>query len=314
MGGTKTLGAVINSKEGIIARVKRPTKSGSSQKSYIKDLAGIVDELIDKAELKPSNIKAVCLGIPGSVDPYKGVVWLAPNLGLKNFAVKTKLQEKIKLPVLIENDVNLGALGVKNFGVGKNARNMLVMFIGTGIGGAIIIDGKIYRGSNFVAGEIGHVSVEKDGPVCGCGKKGCFEAVASRTAIARNIQKDMKAKKKTVLNKLTTANKQIKSRMLAEAVSANDKLVIKHLSAACQVIGRVLASVTNLMNFDLIVLGGGLIEALKHFMVGQITESFDKYVLKDSAKGIKILASKLGDDAALYGGIALAEEFLGIKI
>lgn len=314
MGGTKTLGAVINSKEGIIARVKRPTKSGSSQKSYIKDLAGIVDELIDKAELKPSNIKAVCLGIPGSVDPYKGVVWLAPNLGLKNFAVKNKLQEKIKLPVLIENDVNLGALGVKNFGVGKNARNMLVMFIGTGIGGAIIIDGKIYRGSNFVAGEIGHVSVEKDGPVCGCGKKGCFEAVASRTAIARNIQKDMKAKKKTVLNKLTTANKQIKSRMLAEAVSANDKLVIKHLSAACQVIGRVLASVTNLMNFDLIVLGGGLIEALKHFMVGQITESFDKYVLKDSAKGIKILASKLGDDAALYGGIALAEEFLGIKI
>ena len=314
MGGTKTLGAVINSKEGIIARVKRPTKSGSSQKSYIKDLAGIVDELIDKAELKPSNIKAVCLGIPGSVDPYKGVVWLAPNLGIKNFAVKNKLQEKIKLPVLIENDVNLGALGVKNFGVGKNARNMLVMFIGTGIGGAIIIDGKIYRGSNFVAGEIGHVSVEKDGPVCGCGKKGCFEAVASRTAIARNIQKDMKAKKKTVLNKLTTANKQIKSRMLAEAVSANDKLVIKHLSAACQVIGRVLASVTNLMNLDMIVLGGGLIAALKHFMVGQITESFDKYVLKDSAKGIKILASKLGDDAALYGGIALAEEFHGIKI
>lgn len=314
MGGTKILAAVINSKDGIIARVKKPTKADSSQKGYVKELAGIVNELISDAGLKPANIKAVCLGIPGSLNPYKGVVGFAPNLGLKNFAVKNKLHEKIKIPVLIENDVNLGALGIKNFGVGKNSKNMLVIFIGTGIGSAIIIDGKIYRGSNFVAGEIGHVFVEKNGPLCGCGKKGCFEAVASRSAIVKNILKDMKAGKKTILNKSAYPKKLIKSRMLAEAVKANDKLVIKHISDGCEVIGRVLANATNLMNFDMIVLGGGLVEALDHFMVAEIKESFEKYVLKDSSRGIKILPTKLGDDAALFGGIALAEEFLGLKI
>ncbi len=314
MGGTKTLAAVLNSRDGIIASVKKATKIGFAQKVYVKDLAGMINDVISKAKVKPESIKAVCIGVPGSINPLTGVVGFAPNLGIRNFAIKKKLQEKINYPVLIENDVNLGALGVKKFGVAKNSKNALAVFVGTGIGGAIIIDGKIYRGSNFVAGEIGHINVEKNGPVCGCGRKGCFEAVASRSAIVKKIKKDMKANKKTVLNKLVPAGKSIKSRALAEAVKANDKLVTKHLSNACEVIGRVLASISNLMNFDMIILGGGLVEALDHFMVANIKKSFEKYILKDSSKGLRIVASKLGDDAALYGGVALAEEFLNLKI
>ncbi len=314
MGGTKTLAAVLNSQDGIIATVKKSTKIDSTQKAYVKDLAGLVKDVISKAKVNPESIKAVCLGIPGSVNPHTGVVGLAPNLGLKNFAVKKKLQEKINYPVLLENDVNLGVLGVKKFGVAKNSKNMLAVFVGTGIGGGILIDGKIYRGSNFVAGEIGHINVEKNGPVCGCGRKGCFEAVASRSAIVKKIKKDIKANKKTVLTKLVPSGKAIKSRALADAVKANDKLVIKQVSNACDVIGRVLANITNLMNFDMIVLGGGLVEALDHFMVANIKKSFEKYALKDSSKGLRIVASKLGDDAALYGGIALTEEFLELKI
>jgi glucokinase len=314
MGGTKILAAVINSKEGVIAKIKKPTYADVNQKIYIKVLAEIVNELISKAKLKTSNIKAISLGIPGSLNPYTGVVGLAPNIGLHNFQIKKKLQEKISIPVLIENDVNLGALGIQKFGVAKKAKNILVVFVGTGIGGAIIIDKKIYRGSNFVAGEIGHIKVDEKGPVCGCGNKGCFEAVASRSAIVRDIEKEIKTNKNSIISKLKSPKKPIKSKMLAQAVKAGDKLVVKHISNACKTMGVVLAGLTNLMNFDMIVLGGGLIEALDDFMLPKIKESFNEYVLNDASKGLKIIASKLGDEAALYGGIALAEEFLEIKV
>jgi len=314
MGGTKILAAVINSKDGIIARAKIATKSDSSEKAYIESLAAITHEAISISGLKESKIKAVCLGIPGSVNPYTGRIGLAPNLGLKNFYIKEKLQKKIHVPVLIENDVNLGALGIKNFGVGKKNKNILVMFVGTGIGGALIFDRKIYRGTNFMAGEIGHMIVQENGPLCGCGKKGCFEAVASRMAIVRNILSDKRTKKKSKIGKLVPSGEKIKSKALAEAVRKKDKIVLEHLKNACDVIGVVSANVSNLLNVDMIVYGGGLMEALGDAMLPMIKTSYYKNVLSDAAKGTKLVKSKLGDDAAIYGGIALAEEFLGVKV
>lgn len=315
MGGTKILASVINSKDGIIARLKKPTNIEAGTSSYVKDIANIILKLARNAKLKNDKIVAVCLGVPGSVNPHTGIIGLAPNLGLKNYNMKLKLEKLIPFPVLIENDVNLGALGIKTFGVGKTSTNMLAVFIGTGIGGGIIIDGKIYRGKNFVAGEIGHVLVKKNGPKCGCGRKGCFEAIASRTAMVKNIINDIKkGNKKSILSNLIKSNQRIKSGSLREAINAGDKVVIKRITDACVTIGDVLASVTNLMNFDMIVLGGGVIEALENFILPIIKQEFQNHVLADSAKGVKIVASKLGDDAAIYGGLVLAEEFLGIKL
>jgi len=179
----------------------------------------------------------------------------------------------------------------------------------------VIIDGKIYRGFNFVAGEIGHMMVQKNGPKCGCGKNGCFEALASRTAMVKNIINDVKKlKKKSVLSDLIKSNQRIKSGALRNAITKKDKVVTKRITDACETIGDVLGSVANLMNFDMIVLGGGVIEALEDYMMPIIRSEFNNHVLDASAKGIKIVPSKLGDDAAIYGGIALAEEFLGIKV
>jgi len=313
MGGTKILAAAINS-NGIVARVKNPTNSNSSHDEYIKALAGIVKDVIKKSKLNAENVKAVCLGVPGSVNPYTGIIGLAPNLNLKNFNIKEKLQELVPYPVLIENDVNLGALGIKKFGLGKESKDMFVMFIGTGIGGALFFEEKIYRGISYVAGEIGHFVVEKNGPLCGCGNRGCFEAVASRTAITRNILNDIKSGKKSLITKHIIDGDKIKSKALRIAVKAGDEVVVKRISEAAETIGIVLASITNLLNFDKIVLGGGVIEALEKFMMPKIKNAFDEHVLKDASKGVKIVATKLGDDAALYGGIALAEEFLNIKV
>ena len=315
MGGTKILASVLNSKKGIIARQKKPTDINSGTKVYVKDIAELINKVVSISKLKKENIVAVCLGVPGSVNPQTGIIGFAPNLGIKNYKMKSGLEKLIPYPVLLENDVNLGALGVKHYGVGKKSVNMLAVFVGTGIGGGVIINGKIYRGFNFVAGEIGHMLVQKNGPKCGCGKKGCFEALASRTAIVNNIIYDVKKlKKKSVLADLIKSNQRIKSGALKNAIDKKDKVVINRITKACETIGDVLGSVCNLMNFDMIVLGGGVIEALGDFMMPIIKEEFHNHVFDAAEKGVKIVSSKLGDDAAIYGGLALAEEFLGVKV
>lgn len=314
MGGTKVLGCVVNSKDGIIARVKKTTNPTATRKRYVHQIAEIIFELIAETHINEKKIKAVCLGVPGTVNPQTGVIGLAPNLGLKNFNIKKMLEAEIPFPVLIENDVNLGALGIKTFGVGKKSKNMLAVFVGTGIGGGLIIDEKLYRGSNFVAGEIGHMLVEKNGPKCGCGRKGCFEAIASRTAIVNKIVKDIKSGKRSKLSKLVKSGERIRSKSLSNAVKSGDKVVRRRIKEGCEVIGETLASISNLLNLDMIVLGGGMIEALDFYMLPLIKKSFSEQVLNDSAKGLKIVASRLADDAAVYGGIALAEEFLGVRV
>lgn len=314
MGGTKILAAAINSKDGIIARVKKETPGGNDKIKYIQSLAQIIEDVIDELHLNKTNVKAVCLGVPGSVNPFEGKIILAPNLKLKNFNIRKELGKFITYPVLLENDVNLGALGIKKFGMGKKSKNMLAVFIGTGIGGGLIINEKIYRGSGFVAGEIGHIVVKRNGPICGCGNSGCLEAVASRTAIVRNIEKDIKSGKKSVLSDLVKSKQRIKSKALLQAVKQNDLVVVKRLSEACETMGIMLAGINNLLNVDMIVLGGGVIEAMGSFMMPRIKEAFKENVMAGSAKGLKIIASKLADDAALYGGIPLAEEFLGVKV
>ena len=315
MGGTKILASVLNSKKGIIARQKKPTNISSGTKTYVKDVAEIISKVVLSSKLKRGNIIAVCLGVPGSVNPHTGIIGFAPNLRIKNYKMKSELEKLIPYPVLMENDVNLGALGIKNYGVGKKSENMLAVFIGTGIGGGLIIDGKIFRGSNFVAGEIGHMLIRKNGPKCGCGKKGCFEALASRTAIVNHIINDVKkSKQKSILSNLIKTNQRIKSGALRDAIIKNDKVVIHRIKEACEIIGDVLGSVSNLINFDMIVLGGGVIEALENYMMPIIKKEYKNHVLDASAKGVKIVSSKLGDDAAIYGGLALAEEFLGIKV
>lgn len=315
MGGTKILASVINSKRGIIAREKISTEIGKSAKEYMNDIALLTEKVIKKTEFKKNNIVSVCLGIPGSVNPIKGIIGVAPNLGIKNFNVKTNLQKLIDYKILIENDVNLAALGIKEFGVGKKAKNILVVSIGTGIGGGIIINEKLYRGSNFIAGEIGHMVIDEKGPLCGCGKKGCFEAFASRTAIVRNIIYDVKKlKNKSILEKQIKSGERIKSKSLLNAYLNNDKVVVKRVNESAEIVGKTLGSINNLMNFDMIVLAGGLMEAMGNYYLPLVKNAFQKTSLQDSVKKTKIILSKLADDAAIYGGISLTREFLKVEV
>jgi len=314
MGGTKVLAALINSKDGIRVKIKKATKSKNGNTNFVKLLWGIVNEVILEAGISEKNVKAICLGIPGSVDPISGRIGIAPNLNIKNLNIKEQLQQYTSIPVLIENDVNLAALGIKHFGIGKEADNMLVVFVGTGIGGGLIFKGNMHRGASFSAGEIGHIVLQPNGPLCGCGKKGCFEAYASRTSVVRDITKQIKAGKRSLLAKLLKEKVPIKSKALSNALKKKDPVTVKVVTNAGVIIGRTLANINNLLNLQLIVLGGGVMEAASDYLTPIIKKSFKEYSLKDAGKTVKIFTAKLGDEAALYGGIALAEEFLGIKV
>ncbi|AFN75147.1 glucokinase [Melioribacter roseus P3M-2] len=310
LGGTKILTALVDKDNNIVSRIKIPTSLKKGADGLVDSISESVTAIIRENSLTEKNIKAVAMGVPGTVNPFTGIIDTAPNLGINNFNIKEALSSKISMPVLIENDVNLAGLGIKKFEFGDEVKNMLVVFIGTGIGGALFFDGKIYRGSSFYAGEIGHMLVDKKGAFATKPKRRTFEKTASRTAIEETIIKEIRKGKDSILRKYVESGKKLKSKVLLEALKKQDKLTVKVLSKAATVTGTVLGSLTTLLNFDTIVLGGGVVEAMEDFILPIIKASFYNGVLPAPGKIVEIRATKLGDDAAIYGGIALAEEFL----
>lgn len=309
-GGTKILSALLNDKNEIVNRVKSPTEIKTGADGLVEAIAASVKEILIQNSLAEGDVAAVCLGVPGTVNPFTGIVENAPNIGMNNYNIKDALQKHFHIPVLIENDVNLAAIGIKKFEFNNNVNNMLVVFIGTGIGAGLIFNGSIYRGSSYFAGEIGHTVIDINTHINKKGKSKSFEQSASRTAIVNGIISDIKKGKKSVLSSLVNENKRIKSKALLNALIEKDKVVVKHINIACNVIGTVLANASTFLNIDTIVLGGGVIEAMNEYMMPRIQNAFKNAALDGPGKIVKIVETKLGDDAALYGGYGMVEEFL----
>ncbi|MDQ7815651.1 MAG: ROK family protein [Melioribacteraceae bacterium] len=310
LGGTKILSALIDVNNKIKSKEKIPTELINGKEGLVNSIVQSIKKVMKENEVTEREIKAISLGVPGTVNPYTGIISNAPNLGIKNFNIKEALLKHFSIPLLIENDVNLAGLGIKKFETGEETNNMLVVFVGTGIGGALFFDGKIYRGSTFFAGEIGHMKVNSRGSLLSKDKNSTFELLASRTAIVRDIKKELKKGKKSILKEYSSPTKLLKSKGLALAVKKSDPLAVKYVSKSAVTIGTVLGNLVTLLNLDTIVLGGGVFEAMGDFMMPKVRKAFIKSVLPEPGKTVKIVQTKLGDDAAIYGGIALAEEFL----
>ncbi len=218
------------------------------------------------------------------------------------------------LPVFIENDVNLGTYGEFVLGAGQGYRNLVGIFVGTGIGGGIILDGKLWQGTHKTAGEIGHAVVLAEGPVCGCGSRGCLEAVASRTAIERDIWLGIKAGRESKVKEILQRDKRerLTSGILAEAYSAKDPLVTEVIGRAQFYLGLCVANIINLVDPELVILGGGVVEALDDSFLEPIRRTAYQYTLnKLDAKSIEIVPAKLGDNSALLGAAVYARQRLG---
>lgn len=305
LGGTKILSAILNKDAKIVSTAKKSTKSESKKETIIQRIIFTIEASIRNANLSIEDIDGIVLGVPGSLNPETGVVNLAPNLGWKNLNIINPIQNYFNRKVLIENDANLGTLGIYHFEKKSKCKNLIAIFVGTGIGAGIIIDGKLYRGKNFSAGEIGHIIINEEGYKCGCGNYGCLETEASRTAITRMINEQIKKGKKTIITKLTDNPRIIKSSILKEAINQKDKVTIKSVKYSAEKIGLVIGNLINLFDFDCVVLAGGVMEAIGSFMLPLIKEKIKETALKSNYKNTEIALSKLKDDAALLGGFSL---------
>ena len=308
MGGTKILAAVIGSNGQIISRCKGMTRAEKSADEVIDRISDCISESIERANLHKTQIRGIGIGVPGVIDSETGVIIFAPNLRWSNVALKPVLANQFKIPVFVENDVNLGTLGEQALGAGRGVDNLVGIFIGTGIGGGMILNGKLFYGANQTAGEIGHVILKPDGPKCSCGNRGCLEALASRTAISRYVRKAVTQQgKKSILPEFNGGNLDlVRSRALAKAVERGDKVTTKAIARAQYYLGVGVATVVGIVNPQVVVLGGGLIEAMGEKFVSGVYDIAADLALPNAMNGVKVVSAKLGDDAGVIGAAVYA--------
>lgn len=308
LGGTKILSGVFNQTLECIATSKLSTKPQRGVSKVIERVARCVRDAVDEADLSLKQIGGIGIGAPGAVDQASGTVIFAPNMeGWKDVPLRKELEKDLGVPVAVENDCNIAALGVHAAELKSKPRSMLGIFVGTGIGGGLIINGELYSGFGHTAGEIGHMVLEVNGPKCGCGNKGCFEALASRTAIFQQIKAGIKSGQKTLLiDMLGNDLSDLRSGDLRKAIRRGDKFVDKVVEEAAEYIGIATANLVNILNPEVVVLGGGVIEALEGEMMAVIVETAKDYAMPGSMKNVEIVASQLGDNAGITGGAVLA--------
>ena len=309
LGGTKILAGVFDAKLQLLGTAKVSTKSPRGAEAVLERVARCVLDAVDECDLSPKQIRGVGIGAPGAVDPEHGEVIFAPNLGWKDVSVVKELEKRLDLPVFLENDCHVCMLGVYEQELKSKPKNVLGIFIGTGIGGGIIINGDLFAGPNHTAGEIGHMVIDVNGPKCNCGNKGCFEVFAGRMAIFRAIQSAIKNGEKSVLTEMLGEDlKDLRSGDIRKAIKRGDKLAEKVVEEAAQYTGVAVANLVNILNPEIVVLGGGVIEALGDEMLPTITKSAKSNIMPGLFKNVEIVASKLGDNAGITGSAVLARD------
>jgi glucokinase len=308
LGGTKILAAVFDERGRLLAREKKATKPQLGSAGVIERVEELIHETLAAAALPHTAVAALGIGVPGLIDTKGEVVRVAPNLHWKEVPLARLLRKRLDIPVTVLNDVQAGTMAVRDLGAGRGLRHFVCMFIGTGLGGGLVIDGQLYRGATGMAGEIGHMTVvPENGPKCGCGKRGCLEAVASRSAIVRRIEKEIEDGRKSEVKQLCDGDlKRIRSRILATAYRDGDALVREVINDACDFIGIGAANLINILNPQAVILGGGVIEALGNRMLPRITKSAFAHVIAATPNRVNILDSGLGDDAGILGAAVAA--------
>nr|BBH95503.1 glucokinase [Thermogemmatispora argillosa] len=320
LGGTKTLAAVIDVSSGeVIASARKRTKAERGQDFVARRVVEVARAALEAADLRNGReLLAVGIGAAGQIDRQAGVILEAPNLGVRNMPVAALLSAEFGRPVAVGNDVEVAALGEYLYGAGRAYKNFVCVFIGTGIGAGIIQNGRLYTGLSGTAGEVGHITVEASGRICGCGARGCLEAYASRTAITRAILAEIHHGRKSVLAdeallQLKGGETIIRSGLLASAIQQHDELVIEVVSEAADYLGYGLASIINFYNPEAIILGGGVIEAVD-LLFERAVRRARTVALALPARQTPILRTRLGDFSGVVGAACLAAQAAGYRL
>lgn len=319
LGGTKTLAAVIDLSTGaVVSSARKRTRANRGQDYVAQRTIELSNAAIAEARLTSADIVAIGVGAAGQIDRQRGVVVDAPNLGVHDMALGPQLNKALGRPVFVGNDVEVAAMGESLFGSGRSYENFVCIFIGTGIGSGIVQHGKIYTGLTGTAGEVGHITIQAGGRICGCGSRGCLEAYASRTAITRAILAEIHHGRPSILSNdsqslLKEGDTIIRSGILANAIQQKDELVIEVVRDAANYLGYGIASVMNFYNPDAVILGGGVVEAVDLLYETAVHRARNA-ALSASAKKTPILRAKLGDFSGVVGAAALGAMAAGYNV
>ncbi|HPU98604.1 MAG TPA: ROK family protein [Candidatus Hydrogenedentes bacterium] len=310
IGGTKMLAAVFDHEFRVVAQAKKKSKTGGESDvnaSAEQRVIGVITEAIQAAGAPP--VRGIGVGSPGPLDPATGIIIDTPNLGWKNFPLAERLREKFGVPVLVDNDVNVGTYGEWRFGKVSDCRHVVGIFPGTGIGGGIIVDGKMLHGFSGAAGEVGHMTVEPGGPFCGCGKRGCLEAVASRIAIAKEVAA-LAAREDApyIKQKCGTDLSAIRSGVIAKAIQNGEKMVESVVRKAAYYIGIAAGNLINILSPEAVVIGGGLVEAMPDLYLEEVKRGIADHAMPFLRKGVRVQVAALGDLAVAMGGACMIAE------
>ncbi len=305
LGGTKMMAKVFDADYKTVARCKKKTKARAGAEAGVERIVELVGESLDEAGIEPGQLSGIGMAAPGPLDLDRGIILDLPNLGWKNAPVKEKLEEAYGCPVAVINDVDAGVYGEYRFGAGRGGRCVLGVFPGTGIGGGCVYEGRLLRGKNNSCMEFGHMTVQPGGPLCGCGKRGCIEAVAGRLAISAAAAKAAYRGEAPNLYEAAGTNlADIRSGALSKAIKAGDTVVEEIVRNAARWIGMAIANAVVLISPDIVVIGGGLAEALPDLMKEEIKQAANEHVM-DSFRGtFTVAVAELADEASAMGAAA----------
>lgn len=308
LGGTKMLAQVYDEKWNVVGKERKRIHPGTGAKGGIERIIDTMNDALKKANISPSQLRGIGIGCPGPIEMNKGMLLDLPNLGWQAVPLKERLEAAFHTPVAVLNDVDAGVYAEYRVGAAQNSRCVIGIFAGTGIGGGCVYRGEILRGATTSCFEIGHMQVMSNGPRCGCGQRGCLESVSSRLAIAAQCARAAyRGDAPHLLEHAGTDIAQIRSGALKDSITEGDEVVETIIKEAARYIGIAVGSVINLLSPDVVVLGGGLVEAMPQLFVSQVTRAANKRIMPAYRDSYKVVPAALKDDSGVLGAALWAE-------
>ena len=309
IGGTKILTAVINAKGEMLSRDHSITPAREGQEAVVKSILDSTVRSLDQAGITAANLFAIGIGAPGLSNPETGMLFTSPNLpGWENVLLRDIIEKELGKKAFLINDANAAAVGELHFGAGRGIQNFIYITVSTGIGGGIIIDGRIYTGSTGTAGELGHMVIDDNGPTCNCGNKGCWEILASGTALAREARRRIKEGSVTSILKYAGSDlEKVNAEAIHQAAQAGDNLAVELIARTSYYLGVGLANLINIFNPEVIVIGGGL-SNIGDMLLKPAFEEARRRAFKQSYQSVRFARAELGRNSGVLGTAAFAFE------
>lgn len=313
IGGTNTKVGVVDPEGNVLHRLTFPTEEHLGGEQLLRKMVRAAEDCLASGAAPREEFVGVGIGSPGLIDPERGVVLDCPGKipGWTGTAVCDRLTEAVGLPAWMDNDVKVIGLGEGWLGAGRDARHFLVFALGTGIGGAVIIDGRLYQGAHHNAGVLGHIIVEPAGYECICGNRGCVEAYASsRSVAARAVDHILRGVETSIKDRVEGDLNRVDARVVAEAAEAGDRIAQDILREAAHHLATAIISAVHILDPELVVIGGGVARARRYF-VEEVRRVVQSRAWLPPGAQVEVVAARLGDDAGVLGGAKLAFDHAG---